>query len=57
MLVEEFIRRFMQHVLPSGFYKIRYYGLLALANGAVSQYCTLLPSSFISFIEIVPGAK
>lgn len=28
----EFIRRFMQHVLPCGFYKIRYYGFLALRN-------------------------
>ena len=26
---EEFIRRFLQHVLPSGFVKIRHYGLLA----------------------------
>ena len=25
----EFIRRFLQHVLPSGFVKIRHYGLLA----------------------------
>ncbi len=24
----EFIRRFLLHVLPSGFFKIRYYGLL-----------------------------
>jgi Putative transposase/Transposase zinc-binding domain len=29
---EEFIRRFLQHVLPKGFVKIRYYGLLAAAN-------------------------
>lgn len=29
---EEFIRRFLQHVLPSGFVKIRHYGLLAPAN-------------------------
>jgi hypothetical protein len=28
----EFIRRFMQHILPSGFYKIRYFGFLALCN-------------------------
>lgn len=28
----EFARRFMQHILPSGFYKIRYYGILATAN-------------------------
>jgi Putative transposase len=26
---EEFLRRFMQHVLPKGFVKIRHYGLLA----------------------------
>ena len=30
--VEEFIRRFLQHVLPSGFVKVRYYGLFASAN-------------------------
>jgi len=29
---EEFIRRFLQHVLPLGFVKIRHYGLLAPAN-------------------------
>ena len=23
----EFIRRFLQHVLPAGFHKVRYYGL------------------------------
>jgi hypothetical protein len=28
----EFIRRFLQHVLPPGFVKIRHYGLLAPAN-------------------------
>ena len=27
-----FIRRFLQHILPSGFYKIRYYGILASVN-------------------------
>lgn len=29
---EEFIRRFLQHVLPKGFVKVRYYGLLAASN-------------------------
>lgn len=29
---QEFIRRFMQHVLPNGFCKIRYYGFMSLAN-------------------------
>jgi hypothetical protein len=33
---EEFIRRFLLHVLPSGFMKIRYYGFLAHANKKVS---------------------
>ena len=28
----EFIRRFLQHVLPAGFHKVRYYGLWAPAN-------------------------
>lgn len=28
----EFIRRFMQHILPPGFYKIRYFGILASIN-------------------------
>jgi len=36
---QEFIGRFLRHVLPSGFYKIRYYGLLAAANGAKRQQC------------------
>ena len=39
---EEFIGRFMRHVLPSGFYKIRYYGLLASANTSKKQQCVAL---------------
>jgi hypothetical protein len=30
----EFIRRFLIHVLPAGFHRIRYYGLLASARRA-----------------------
>jgi hypothetical protein len=29
LTADEFLRRFLQHVLPSGFVKIRHYGLLA----------------------------
>ena len=29
---EEFMRRFLLHVLPSGFHRIRHYGLLANGN-------------------------
>jgi hypothetical protein len=32
----EFIRRFLMHVLPKGFHRIRHYGLLASANRAVN---------------------
>lgn len=50
---DEFIRRFLQHVLPVGFYKIRYFGFMALSNmksklalcfeliGKVSYFSTL----------------
>src|SRR6202035_4773942 len=30
----EFIRRFLMHVLPSGFHRIRYYGFLTCQNRA-----------------------
>jgi hypothetical protein len=39
----EFINRFMMHVLPCGFYKIRYYGIFAnkLSNDLLDTYLTL----------------
>jgi len=33
----EFIRRFLMHVLPKGFHRIRHYGLFANANRAESR--------------------
>ena len=39
---QEFIGRFFRHILPSGFYKIRYYGLLAAANGSKKEQCMAL---------------
>ena len=39
---QEFIARFMRHVLPGGFYKIRYYGLLASSNGKQRLRCFAL---------------
>jgi len=32
LAADEFIRRFVQHILPSGFCKVRYYGILATRN-------------------------
>jgi hypothetical protein len=41
--VEEFIRRFLQHVLPKGFTKVRYYGVLSPSRRpALAQSRTLL---------------
>ena len=35
LAVDEFIRRFLIHVLPSGFHRIRHYGLFA--NGGRAE--------------------
>jgi hypothetical protein len=44
---EEFIRRFLQHVLPPRFIKVRYYGLLSPAQRPLLQKARqLLPVSF-----------
>lgn len=37
--VFEFIRRFLLHILPKGFFKIRYYGLLASRNREKLRVC------------------
>jgi len=34
---DEFIKRFLLHVLPSGFYKIRYFGILACVNNKTKK--------------------
>lgn len=38
---EEFIRRFLQHVLPRGFHKVRYYGLWAPGNRGLLRHVQL----------------
>jgi len=50
----EFIRRFMQHILPDGFRKIRYFGFLALRHIKVcGQQCSSLigKDTFLSQLE------
>ena len=50
----EFIRRFMQHVLPSGFYKIRYFGFMAICNikSKLAECFTLIgKTTFLSQLE------
>jgi hypothetical protein len=40
---ETFVKRFLLHVLPLGFYKIRYFGVLASANArAKKEQCLSL---------------
>jgi hypothetical protein len=34
LATHEFIRRFLSHVLPKGFHRIRHYGLFAKSSGA-----------------------
>ena len=34
LATHEFIRRFLMHVLPNGFHRIRHYGLLTNGNRA-----------------------
>jgi hypothetical protein len=38
----EFLRRYLQHVLPQGFHKVRYYGLLSPANRTTLKRVQLL---------------
>jgi hypothetical protein len=50
----EFIRRFMQHILPDNFYKIRYYGILSvLHTQTLLEQCLALLEKFnpISVLE------
>lgn len=54
----EFIRRFMQHVLPSGFYKIRYFGFMAICNikSKLAECFTLIgKTTFLSQLEGLPA--
>ena len=39
---KEFLRRYLQHVLPPGFHKVRYYGILSPANRVTLRRLQLL---------------
>ena len=52
--VMEFIRRFLQHVLPSGFMKVRYYGFLSHSSSVDLNRCkALIELSYGFFSEPV----
>jgi hypothetical protein len=48
---EEFIRRFLQHVLPPRFIKVRYYGLLSPAHRQLLQKARQLLSTTTSKLK------
>ena len=55
---DEFIMRFLRHVLPCGFYKIRYFGLLAQCNAKSkleSCFAILETGSFMPQLEGLPA--
>jgi hypothetical protein len=56
----EFISRFFHHILPSGFYKIRYYGLLASANSKTKKeliFQLIGKSTYLSTLEGLNGLE
>ena len=56
LYMDEFIKRFLLHVLPSGFYKIRYFGILACVNNKTKKMQSfLLLKAFLkgSFYEVL----
>lgn len=52
---DEFTRRFLQHILPSGFYKIRYFGFMAMCNTKTKLETCLQLIDKITFIPQLEG--
>ena len=48
----EFIRRFLMHVLPSGFHRIRYYGFLTCQTRANNIEGTSKNSDLRGFVRV-----
>lgn len=57
---DEFISRFFHHILPSGFYKIRYYGLLASVNSKTKKeviFQLIGKTAYLSSLEGLNGLE
>jgi Putative transposase len=53
---EEFLRRFLQHVLPRGFPRIRYFGLLAnRRSGELLPLCRTLLQAELQPVQSTPA--
>jgi hypothetical protein len=56
--VNEFLRRFLLHVLPPGFVRIRYFGLMAhRRRGAALPLCLQLLAQSGRFLKAEPAGK
>jgi len=53
----EFIRRFLQHVLPAGFQKVRHYGFLSPHNGIVLEAVRWLVTVFFGALFALQAAR
>jgi hypothetical protein len=58
LATDEFIRRFLMHVLPAGFHRIRYYGMLTSSKRAenVAHARELLKPSPVIAIDAIKAA-
>jgi hypothetical protein len=52
---DEFISRFLQHVLPCGFYKIRYFGFMAMCNMKLKLQACFELIEKAAFLPILEG--
>ena len=53
----EFIRRFLMHVLPKGFVKIRYYGILAKRNRKTKLPLCQKLTNILTYVSKLKGLK
>jgi hypothetical protein len=54
--VQEFLRRFLQHILPKGFVKVRYYGLFRVGNRrSLSRVRSQLHLLQLLAAEVIPA--
>jgi hypothetical protein len=50
---DEFIRRFLQHVLPSGFQKVRHYGFAIPAEGIDLEWLKMLVTTTLALVYVL----
>ena len=56
-MAQEFIRRFLMHVLPKGFVKIRYYGLLSNRHKKKKLKLIRLKMNRLEYVAKLAGLK